>query len=107
MDTNTKKFCIDLKKEIKDILLVGNESNDFAVVWDITKERIEFILMYSFPIDCYMSSIIQSLQKKFHIFGLEKEYSLKFHFNTEVILKCKFPFFSEIFTVKKNCNGFV
>ena len=69
MDTNTKEFCVDLKKEIKDILLVGNESNDFAVVWDITKERIEFIHIYSFPIYCYMSSIIQSLQKNSTFLG--------------------------------------
>ena len=57
--------------------------------------------MYSFPIDEYMSLITESIQKLYHIFGLEKDYSPNFHFDADVSHHFSSPFFSKIFIVSK------
>ena len=86
MDTNipisSKNFCVELKKEIHCILEKDNSPwfENFTIVYHITNSKIEFSLMYSFPIDEYMPLITKSIQKLYHIFGLEKDYSPNFLF---------------------------
>ena len=103
---SAKKFCVGLKNEIQSVLEKENKPfEDFPLVYHIANAKIEFSLMYSFTVDDYMSLITELIQKLFQIFGLEQEYSLNFHFNTDVFCNCSHPFYSKIRIVRKNIRG--
>ena len=101
-----KEFAIELKKKMHVIFESNHKSfENFTLIYHITNAKIDFTILYDFTLDTYVPSIVESIQKFFQVFGLEAEYSLNFHYNTQVIASCCHPFYTEIYIFKKNFKG--